>query len=527
MLAKRLRWPVDSAHIVHQDRKILYKIHDTLFPIEPTTRKLHALLRHVPRTGSIFVFGVGAGVLVDRILARGTLDRVIVWDRDPWLVRLFLERRDYSSHLRSGRLVLKLGCTLISEREELRKIPMIGLPFFVGLYGREYHLLRVHKTKGIIFLCAGELFVKDIAQTLQRNGYTIYTWEVERLSHDEVVYAAMQSRPVAIVSINYRYGLSEVAASCGVPLYVWEIDPSMDKVRPVSFSVEKTYIYTWNRENIAKFQHAGFANVKHLPLATNPERCKTIVLSDEDRSRYGSTLAFVGASLRRQAIHYQSSFLDTYRKFCGKDGTQKLQCILNEQAKDYSQYRIPELILEYFPGLSVAFQGAHIDLAALVSEVAAHHKRLHRVRLLADRGLRVWGDFGWRQAESQYRGQADHIKEVVRIYNGALINIDINRIYQPNIVTMRVFDVLASGGFLLAEHSSDLETLFAVDEEIVSYRTEAELIQKVDHYLSHPEEREAIAARGQAKVLRDHTIQSRVRWMLEQISDRRGQDGAL
>ena len=118
----------------------------------------------------------------------------------------------------------------------------------------------------------------------------------------------------------------------------------------------------------------------------------------------------------------------------------------------------------------------------------------------------------------RYRGWAGHIHEVGRIYAAAQVNLDIGRIYQQDIVTMRVFDALASGGFVLAERSPDLERLFEVGVEVEAYTDLEELVDKVGFYLTHPERAREIAARGRAAVERRHSIEARVLEMLAPLA---------
>ena len=80
--------------------------------------------------------------------------------------------------------------------------------------------------------------------------------------------------------------------------------------------------------------------------------------------------------------------------------------------------------------------------------------------------------------------------------------------------SLRVFEVLACSGFLLAEHSDALEELFNVGTELETYRTQAELHEKVSHFVSNPEEAAAIAAKGRTAVLERHTVAHRIRTML-------------
>ena len=129
--------------------------------------------------------------------------------------------------------------------------------------------------------------------------------------------------------------------------------------------------------------------------------------------------------------------------------------------------------------------------------------------------MQIWGDEGWGTVAAThpsvvYRGKADSGSELTRIYAGADVNVDVNRIYQPEVITARVFDVLACGGFMIAEHSKSLAEEFRIGEEIVAYRTLAELEDMVKPYRNARDEAEAIAARGLEAVRKRHTMRSRV-----------------
>jgi spore maturation protein CgeB len=86
---------------------------------------------------------------------------------------------------------------------------------------------------------------------------------------------------------------------------------------------------------------------------------------------------------------------------------------------------------------------------------------------------------------------------------------------------MRIFDILACGGFVLAEYTEALEELFIMNEEIVCWRSASELREKAGYYLQHPEEARAIALAGRARVCRDHRIKDRVHGMLRVLLESR------
>ena len=52
-------------------------------------------------------------------------------------------------------------------------------------------------------------------------------------------------------------------------------------------------------------------------------------------------------------------------------------------------------------------------------------------------------------------------------------------------------------------------------EDFVYYESKEDMIDKIGYYLSHEEEREAIARNGHDKVAAAHTYQHRVREMLD------------
>ncbi|MCL2523453.1 MAG: glycosyltransferase [Betaproteobacteria bacterium] len=86
-------------------------------------------------------------------------------------------------------------------------------------------------------------------------------------------------------------------------------------------------------------------------------------------------------------------------------------------------------------------------------------------------------------------------------------------------INLRIFEALAAGCFLLTDHCDELAILFKVGEEIETYRSAAELADKVRYYLAHPEERQQIALNGHAAFCKAHTWRQRATDMLASIAD--------
>lgn len=78
---------------------------------------------------------------------------------------------------------------------------------------------------------------------------------------------------------------------------------------------------------------------------------------------------------------------------------------------------------------------------------------------------------------------------------------------------VRMFEVTGVGSLLLTDHKKDISKLFDPNNEIVTYQTVDECLEKVNWLLSHPDKLKEIAEAGQRRTLRDHTVEKRVEYL--------------
>jgi spore maturation protein CgeB len=74
---------------------------------------------------------------------------------------------------------------------------------------------------------------------------------------------------------------------------------------------------------------------------------------------------------------------------------------------------------------------------------------------------------------------------------------------------IRMFEATGVGTLLVTETASNLSQIFEPDQEVVTYRSKEEAVEKIRYCLAHENERRSIASAGQRRTLRDHN--SRVR----------------
>lgn len=82
-------------------------------------------------------------------------------------------------------------------------------------------------------------------------------------------------------------------------------------------------------------------------------------------------------------------------------------------------------------------------------------------------------------------------------------------------INYRTFEVTGCRTMLLTNATPNLEKMFDIGKEIVTYDSLSGLSDKIRYFMNHPAERESIAEAGYQRVKRDHTYTARAGQLLE------------
>ena len=150
----------------------------------------------------------------------------------------------------------------------------------------------------------------------------------------------------------------------------------------------------------------------------------------------------------------------------------------------------------------------------------AYRGRPEMIAWLRERGVdvRVWGQ-GWERVPA-LRGCAGGFlphAELLNVFAASKIVLGMSWTSDAKALQIkgRIFEYAAAGAFQLSTQDDRLADYFDVGREIVLYRNQEDLLEKIRHYLAHEEERTAIAGAAHARVLKEHTWTQR----FEQIFD--------
>jgi hypothetical protein len=153
-----------------------------------------------------------------------------------------------------------------------------------------------------------------------------------------------------------------------------------------------------------------------------------------------------------------------------------------------------------------------------------HHHRLETLNYLVSQGvqLNIWT---WDLSkeyllkfpllESALRGDA-YGKEMVRVFAQSKIVINIHILSQPLGGNLRLFEIPATRSLQIADKCP--QDWFKDGDEIVLYKDNQDLLQKINYFIENDEERERIAKNGYEKLVSKHQYKHRVKKIFESIS---------
>lgn len=170
-----------------------------------------------------------------------------------------------------------------------------------------------------------------------------------------------------------------------------------------------------------------------------------------------------------------------------------------------------------------------------VVSIASIHQDLYSNRLatltsLVDYKLGVWGPGGEDVAADSplkpyIKGSNASYELWTKVYSAS--KIILSQHYRPTRgfipcyqASPRVFEIMACGGFQIADNQPDVLRLFTDKEQLVIFNDNTQLKKIVRYYLTHADERLEIAKRGYEAVIKRHTYKHRINEMVDIIESK-------
>ena len=378
---------------------------------------------------------------------------------------------------------------------------------------------------------------EDIISAFKELGHDVKTipFSKDELHHDDteeakLIYEMSSYCPDFVFSFNYFPIVSLACKKAGIRYVSWVYDSPYVLLYSYTIINPCNYVFVFDKELYLEFHKAGIQTIYYLPLAANTDRLQAMDTAPQRNDFYNSKwknqaeIAFVGALYTEkhqfyQRLHgitpytrgYLEGIMAAQRQVYGYNFIQELlpPPIIEDLQKSLPMQPDPTSVesVEYlYAQYVINRQITAIERTDLLTAIGKQHPL---DLYTPDQTFTFPGCIN--------HGPVDYYDMAPYVFKNAKINLNITLRSIKSGIPLRAFDILGAGGFLLTNYQADFADCYTPDEDFVFFESKEDLLQKIEYYLSHEEERKAIARNGFQKTREHHTYKHRVQELLSYL----------
>lgn len=376
----------------------------------------------------------------------------------------------------------------------------------------------------VLLFQSGYFLDREIKNAAQALGWETSVWNFQRstkaseANFKELFSLIKSFQPSMVLTVNHlgfdaEGILDDLFTKIKIPVATWFVDSPTFILGEVKPGPGVT-AFSWDRDYLPLLSSQGFREVHYLPLAADEIFFHSPQTQPPSPVR---EVAFVGDSLAAATSKY------LVKLGLGPHDPRTPSFLKAVDRETSSFLSSPELIppekilreLAELAGLNPSVEKLN-DLAALVTWRGSRLKRLEILRAVDGAGTRltVAGDKGWvkilKLGDGGLLPVMDYYTELSSFYQGSQVNLNITSAQMKSGLNQRIFDVPASGSFLLTDDQGQLEELFEPGQEVITYRHPEEARDLALWYIQHPVARQDIVIAGQHRLHQHHLYRHRL-----------------
>lgn len=377
------------------------------------------------------------------------------------------------------------------------------------------------------------LGTKFVVNTLKKMGHTV---AVENYAFGEKARVnpefdsffeskIVQNGYDMVFTFNYVPVISTNCRKYNKKYVSWVYDCPQVKLYSNTLQNSCNYVFIFDKVMYFELKNKGIDTVYHMPLAVDTKELDQFHPSREIRMKYQSDVSFVGSLYNEQHCLYQ--WFDDLPPFVKGylDAMVQAQSFVDGYFFLEDQLT-PELVAEIQKVVSYTpmedgtetpeYAYAHYFMARKVAEI----ERCRIIKKISDQYQMKVYTSGDTSAFPNVKnmGLVDYYNAMPYVFKCSKININISLKSIRSGIPLRAFDIMGAGGFLLSNWQAEFEDYFVPGEDLVLYDGENDLLEKIDYYLNHEEERKSIAEHGYQKVKQYHSFEVRLKEMLDIVN---------
>ena len=379
----------------------------------------------------------------------------------------------------------------------------------------------------ILYLEWNSVGRKDLEEAFELEGHRLVRFPVTKATkygqelENELCMILQKESPDAVFTVDYFPMFSYFCNNHNIRYISWVYDSPHPQLYSTTVVNPCNVIYVFDKELYLKFHSAGIPTVHYMPMAANVKRLDEIDAGMSEPLPFLYDVSFVGSLYLEEGSPF-----DRMAAFLPEFARGYLDAITAAQMKVHGYNFIQDVLGPVIEDMSVAYPmknepGSIEPKEHFYAERIINRRitSVERIDLLDAISRNHTVDF-FTQYEAftlpglRTHGAVDYYREMPLIFKQSKINLNISMRGIHSGIPLRAIDIMAAGGFLLSNFQADFLDRFVPDEDFVYYESKEDLLQKIDYYLDHEEERKAIARSGHDKVAAEHTYRHRVREMM-------------
>lgn len=327
------------------------------------------------------------------------------------------------------------------------------------------------------------------------------------LSKNQIDFVLTHVFEGAIARQTEKYEVKYAIYGMDSPMYsTWQKDV---------FLAEHCYLFYFDAKEYQMVKALGCKNAYYLPLAADFLQASSLVVTDEEIDKYKCDVSFVGSLYSKNlyddyvqdlparfqelfaAIMERCAFIwdgcNRIEPFMTQEIIEVIKRICPTTVKELKHYNMPEAY--YMKQWFFSKKMTNIERTLLLNLLAEQYD-LH----LYTREKEIVPPNVKRFPEVYH-------EEAYKIFYSSKINLNMTLRSIESGIPLRVFDIMSVGGFVLSNWQEEMTELFEEDKEIVLFKTPEEMIEKIDYYLAHENERVRIGINGYQKIKSCYTYE--------------------
>lgn len=375
---------------------------------------------------------------------------------------------------------------------------------------------------------------KNIVAVLRKLRYDVIeypkTQHNSTLNKDEIdaIVAYVKEHNIThLMSIHLLNNVAVAAYWSGIKYIPVIWDAPYLKPYTVIGKLDNIWYSVFDKLDCQRMRDGGCPHVLYQPLAVNKDKLLQWSSKERAAGRYISDISFVAnlyeqndydRCLNKIPANMQEYFRSIFEEAAFKwDGVNRVYGKTSKEILEYIRLVSPDFKIHnkfevedvrYFEVAYLIRKLANIERICVLSMLAEEHEVFLYTNSEVDTAMLPG-------VEIKPPVPAGEMTSF--IFAGSKINLNISLKGIEGGTPQRVMDILGAGGFVLTNYCQETAELFEEDKEIVMFRTPEELLEKVDYYLTHDQEREQVAKAGYRKVIECYTYEKKLEQLLKWV----------